>query len=503
MTRHQFRFCSPLIALSLLALFVPVQATAQEPTDVPEYITGTRADVFFPHGVLLQLDIVLPAETDLVAAVLTLSSPSLGEQNISMDLEDEEIVTTNNRLIEINYLHQFTQEQSPDVFDEIEYRWDISVSDGGFESVQDAFSFADHRADWFSIEGETIPLLIHVPVNAASPDSIFRELDPVYTLLEANTGTQPDREAVVLYTEGLYPGCDYNEDEMPVVVNSAVLGREIPCEPGRADQLYEQSDMTLLDFNGNSAFAARRALVPVMVGQMYGPLWRGNTVPLWFRSGMAYIYSDVSDKINLLSPALVAARNGQLLSFGELATAPPLVSPEYAIWEAQSYGLVAYIAGEFGLESLFELARDANDYDSFADAYADIIGSSLQSLPSQWEVWVFSDEAPNIYGLNIYGPPTATPTREVTATPRPPSATPTVTATPTATGTATDTPLPPTETPTVTPRSARDVFTPTPVPVATPEATSRPPSSLRWVFLGIIGLAVLVIAVALMTGQRR
>ncbi len=497
----------------LACAVTPITAQEQTPTPppastpVPEfaYIDAWQSYVLFPEAVLFRLRVGPPSDTELIAAVLTLDVPSLGEpQTIVIDLNDDEVVSQEATVTNIVYQWRFpTAADAPLAFEAINYQWDVTLSDGASERVLDTVVFDDHRSVWVEQTDATVPLRLVAPVRRLSLAGLMDALRPTVELLSVQATAPQDVQDVILYPgESITVACELNENGLPFVANAS-FPLALPCTPGKAIDIYQRSGYVIYDPATERVSTSRRLLVPLLVQQAYAPVWGAGEVPLWFQVGIEKHYDQASDKIRLLSPVLVASRNQQLFSLDGLADVPSPDDPAYAIWQAQSYGMVIYIAQRHGLETLYELARQAGRGD-FPTIYADLTGESLRSLIELWQTWIFSDEAPAVYGLDLYGPPTVTPTPILSPTPRPPSLTPFPTFTPTATFPPTNTPVPPTETPTVTPRPAREVFTPTPRATAIPPA---PPlidvQVARWGFLGIIGVAVMLIAAALLFGRRR
>jgi hypothetical protein len=177
---------------------------------------------------------------------------------------------------------------------------------------------------------------------------------------------------------------------------------------------------------------------------------------------------------------------------------------QQAIWQAQSYGMVLYIAQQIGVEATFALAR-AED---FAAAYSQATGETLTALIAAWEAWVFTDEAVRVYSYSIYAPttptPTATFTPTLTRTPRPPTETPTLTPDYSPTPRPSRTPIPPTRTITPLPAQSfllRPTAAPTPVPASVANSPI-PGLTLPQVVAGSVVLIAGILLVALIARRR-
>jgi hypothetical protein len=214
----------------------------------------------------------------------------------------------------------------------------------------------------------------------------------------------------------------------------------------------------LVDLEG----AGGDALLEQVVRAAYASHWAGKAVPDWFAGGLAEFYNPAL-KVEDLERLRRAGRGGALLPLSALNADAPTDPETSALWRAQRYSLVLYLADRLGYEGLYELARvPAADFEA---ALTERVGPSASVLIA-WESWVFSRAAEAAYLLTPYQVPTATPLPP-TATARPTETrTPSATPTPAMTLTRTATPFP-----TVAPS-----HTPTPAP---PTMTPRPPGSLR------------------------
>jgi len=344
------------------------------------------------------------------------------------------------------------------------------------------------------------PQLAFTPSGAQptldSPDTsgvrqMRRALQPVYDLLADNTGVSPALNLLV-YTDAFPLGCTRNAENQPVAV-APISGLEIPCDDSLADAIVRANGYELVQSDSTSLNRIQAAVTDHIVRRFYDPLWQGKNVPDWFQVGLRQFYAPTL-KTAFYPTLLRAARTDAIL--------PLDVAPADAeLWQAQSYGLVLYLADQIGLQGLYDLADvDAN---TFTDAYQVAVGRPLSTLVEGWKSWMFTDRAVNAFSFTAYQAVTATPTatRTLTLTPTfTPTLTFTPTFTPTVTGVLSPT-LPPTRTltrtptpapPTRTPRPAGSLNTPTPVPtqVVNPISSLSSPTAA----LGILTVGLVLIA---------
>jgi hypothetical protein len=500
--------------LSLLAWVAVSSAQEETPspdpeptlTPAPQYIVAFETDLYFPMAVRFYFDAILPLETEITEATLTLQSDSLGTMSRNVPIEEADVLTQDGVLVALSYFWIFEDaDETPLMFEEVRYTWSLTLSNNETDVAQGGFVFSDHRANWETIERGGVPLALTVPRPGLDAEQLIERLRPIYTFLAGEAESIEDSLAVVLYTDAVTVECPMVDGTISVV-NVDFPAQTVPCVPGRALELYERSGYLVFDLPSDGLRTAQQTLTPLLVQRAYAPLWEDADIPEWFQFGVVTLYRDQNDKGRLTFPARTASRNGQLFSLDDLRDVPASESPLRAIWEGQSYGLVVYMAEVYGLETVFELARSVNDEQSFSDLFNDLTGNTLVDLLAEWELWLFTDDAPNVYGVNLYLAATATPTLTPSITPVTPTRTPFPTFTPSDTPTTTATPLPPTETPTVTPRPARDVFTPTPTRTPTPETTVQlpvDPQLAQFALLGVAVLAVVLLVGGLYIGRRR
>ncbi|MBZ0276447.1 MAG: hypothetical protein K8I60_09900, partial [Anaerolineae bacterium] len=340
--------------------------------------------------------------------------------------------------------------------------------------------------------------------SGANNDPLLKlhsDLQPVYRLLSANLNRVPEF-TIIVYNAGFDPGCGQDSQGNPVAV-APFSGDSIPCDPALAQAIFRESNLSTVAAAGSST-ATRAALVNYLVSAFYEPAWAGRSVPAWFESGLQQFYlPDYKD--NMLQPLVSAARSNRLFSLDEMAL-PPTDSRDTALWNAQTYGMVLYIAQEVGISGLFQLAYGIGSATDFPAAYQTAIGQPVGALLPGLRRWIFTDGAASAFNLTAYQPATPTPTLTVTPTATltfTPSATYTSTPTATMTGTLSPTPFP-SHTPTITPLPPKPSVTPrpagslrlpteTPVPEVTP--LSQPPVALGLLLVGLLAVGLIIAGV--------
>ena len=472
---------------------------------------------------------------------------------------------------QLDYIWQIPPGNPPHVFQDINYSWRFVTTSNEVAEMGDHFVFTDQRATWtqaaiangrvnlalpsvspLTDENQIVPGEILIPATpapdlssrpeatsdvgtveplggAASLSSSFaltpneppptsdapslpeinslnRNVETVYDLLSTNTGLTPAFN-VIVYTDAFPPGCIVNSDGKSVAVAPASRF-EIPCEATRADTIFRASGYDVVQSDSSSLKRIGNLVSAYLARGFYGLSWADKDVPAWFVEGIATLYTN-DLKTRLYAPLLTAARTDTLLSSQEMSVEPS--SGDSDLWMAQSYGMVAYIAGQIGLPGLFKLARDISSADSFADAYQSAMNQSVSSLLPDFKRWLFTDGSASTFAFTLYQAPTPTPTPSRTPTMTPTQTpTPTVTAsfTPTVTGVLTETPTAtytPSRTPsplppTLTPRPPGSLDTPTPAiqQVVSPVDNLNNPTTA----LGILAIGLVIIAALALVWMR-
>lgn len=500
-------FCGLLILLAapLHAQESTAEAEATDESPFTGYAVDVVNEVLFPQA--LRLSLYLAASADqLQAATLTIRPEDQAEVVLPVDLDN--VNPLDDTYIEIIAQWTLPADNPPRLFSPISVAWTVTTLDGTISTARSTFLFTDQRAEWVADEDPAGRLnLVFASSGPVSP-RVRRELQPALDLITVNTSASP-QFSFMIYEPDVVPGCQQNEEGDSVAIGP-LSGESVPCSPRTASAVYNSASLTPIQRMASGSNTTLTTLLSAMLPRYYAAYWTDKEVPLWFQSGLVQFYMPVLRGSEYqLSPMLAYVRGGRILSLEQLNTLPDTAQAD--LWRAQSYSLVLYMADQFGVNGLYQLARSISSAPDLAAAYQTTTGRSLNSLLSGWENWLFSDDAISAYSYTPYQPatatPTATPTATSTITPSP-TDTPTLTPTATVTGVLTFTPPPssvPTRTPTArppttTPRPAGSLDTPTPTPV--PSVIALPTDSTRTGLLALAGIALLVIMLGLIRLRR-
>jgi hypothetical protein len=498
-----------LLCLALLIAVSVMGANARAQTPIPTVTPNPNgliyfisSEVIFPDAIRFRVVINRPKDA-LASATLTVQPKGQVAINIPVNIADS--LVFNEQFSELAYLWHVPRDNPPHIFNEVAFGWEIVTNGQETARAGATFLFSDPRATWKQdVDPDGL-------IDLTAPDTVDARaartsVSDIYALMAANVGAKPKLNVVLYSNALLMDPCEDNGKGQQVVVGleSKV---EVPCDPTLAEVVWRASGYTPLQIPTGEVNGTQVALTGLLVDAFYGTAWQGKKVPDWFRMGLMRFYlPDV--KSDLLPAARNASRGNQLLALSAMAAMPARSAPEFNVWQAQSYGMVLYIANQIGVPGLFTLANAIGTADSFETAYQQAMGQPVSALIPAWRTWLFRGAAVSAYNYTPYLPQTPTPTVTRTPTPFPltptpvPSDTPTLTPTATVTGIHTPTPLPTrtpilTDTPappTVTPRPANSVSmfpTATPVPIQV-ESGGQGLTPLRTV---IVGIAIVLLAI--------
>lgn len=456
-------------------------AYAQDGTPTPTagIIYQQSAAVFFPSAIQFTASLAARQET-LASGTLTLFQASGFEQTVELTFEGEDGAVSGAHIdtTDLLKLVVFEGEAIPRPFEPLNYRWQIVTDDERVSEVADEMLFQPSGGNWQQIDTPPLTFWWH---NERLGMGVLREnLLTIYALLEKNTGEAPQLNFVVYDAD--YRFCDAVLDPDTNVQREVMVGNaNLPCSVDELKQYLAQNNLIFIQRQDNDFGSLENQLISELVTRFYGLVWDEDlSVPSWFTSGLAQLYRQTGD-FRALVTARAALEQEALFTLEGLENAPPIDAAQKAVWEAQSYLLVLYLADCYGASAPFELARSLVGASSFESAFQDLTDMTLSQAYRAYRGWLGSKAAEVAVLWNPYLATTPTPTFTPSSTPIPPTQTPTYTPTITLTPTSTSligriptevvvtrTPEPPTPVPTVT-------NTPLP-PGSLPTATPRPVS---------------------------
>ena len=466
---------SLLVLVTLLSgLVMPAFAQGEDnstPTPETGLIYGFRAEVLFP--VVVRFFVGINASLDQITqANLTISQDGALLVNLSLDPTLYTSEDSTPSAAELVYDWDLSSGPVPRPFAPLDYRWEIKTADGETSVAESSVIFLDRTQLPWQTVGRP-PLVVHFANSDIAAETIWEEAMAAYGLFNHNT------ERTILFEAVVYdPTTDYCEertipgsDEVELFIVSREDEHQYDCSREAFARLYDEAGILFLERESFGYTEMQDFLITTIVRAAYRDLWGEAQVPDWFEVGLALMHR-LSGRASALEVVRTAARTQTAYDLNDLATELPGDAnyPDRALWEAQSYTLVMYLADHFGAQAPFTLAREVvqqnGDFDA---ALATLNDGAPFDLWSDWNRWIFTSAAEKALNWTPYQDTTPTPTATATATPITPSPTPL----PTHTSTYTTTPTIVGDLP-----NPVVITTYTSTPRRTPTNTALPPGSL-------------------------
>lgn len=491
-----------------LGLWLLLSVAQAQDTPPANPVVRLQAILNFPQQLWLEA-LVMAEPGTLTNITLAITPEERDPVIVQIPLSE---VVYNNSQAAVAYSWAVPRNLPPPLFGEISYLWRFQRANGETFSAEGSIPFQDTRFRWQFSTHRVEPIRIVTTSPALQPTTLRDSVQRVYDLVRETTGANITFDLLVQLPDvPLF--CPLNEAGEPVI--GIIVNRErqpAPCDTALAERIYLLSGYTQVEAASRGDFQAQ--FMNILFDAFYGPAWQTVDVPAWFRRGLQQFY-----QTRPLSQALALsqrnARTSRPLSLATMQNLPDDAESR-ALWEAQAYGMVLYIADTIGVPELFEFALNPGSAGDFASTYAAVVGQPLDVLIPNWQSWIFSQRAAQAYTYNPHLPETSTPTPTDTDTPTP-SITPTFTPTVffTRTPVPTRTRIPPT--PTITPRPPQSfVLRATPTNTLTPTVPPSPTPTLTqslgisgindaqfYVLLAGAGLLVLLLLIGVVIGVRR
>ena len=458
------KFLITVIILLCLPMLVLSQDTI--PTPISDDLYSYSVRVNFPQEIEFE---IYAKNNDSAVASLTLTITYRGVEPILISFDPEIIGMTQGGTL-FRYRWDIPNDAPPPLFSRIRYTWDVRTINGLSFSITDDLDFVDQRVAWVQANDLQSQINIFHGINQLDADEVRAGIRATYDLLFANAANKPIYTLLV-YPENVNIGCNLNEEEPIIRVRTLEGIEEIRCDMRLANDIYERAGYIV--FNQTSVSDLQQTMINLLVKEYYDQQWNDVSVPDWFLNGLQQFY-DPRTKRAALNLSQQKSRSDELLTLLELETQPD-DNAMRSLWDAQSIGIILYIADTIGVDGLFEFADSIGDYETFAEAYEDHVGQSLDLLILSWRDWLFRSSSQQDFDYNPYMSITQTPTATATST-NTPTATFTPSNTPNVTSTTRPsiTPIPPP--PTITPLPAQSFSVqPTDVPIPTPTPVESEP----------------------------
>ena len=374
-----------LVLLGLTGLLLigpwPVAAQGDETPVVDGFVVEWMAEVIYPQAIRFSAVFGLPF-TELTQIELTLQPSGGASRTITLNPAEAAGISATTTLLE--YIWAFTVADAPPLFEAVRYEWRTVAADGASASIRDEVIFQDTRVEWVRDEDPQDFFMLVAPADGPDLDRLGRSLIPIYNLLATNTN-QTQAFNIIYYPSALsVDNCAPGPDGDLIAVGTETEYR-LPCDPAQARALIAASGLDLVQGERGGFTGALAALVNYFTRRFYDPVWADTPVPPWFSEGLIRFYLPGAKGEDYALVA-AAARRGNLYDLDAMRAA----RPSDALWRAQSYAMVLYLAREAGVPALFELARVGEDGEAFDAAYERLMGLPVRALIPDLSAWLRS-----------------------------------------------------------------------------------------------------------------
>jgi hypothetical protein len=185
----RLKLASLLLCLLFLTGLPITQAQDETPSptptptteaEAPRYIAVWFSETVFPEGVAFRMEAVLPGNVSATRVNLTIQS-SAGEVEIPLDIEDSNAVVVDGPIVRASAFWLIDDSRSaPRVFEEISYQWELELSDGFVDVLNETHIFQDESVIWAMNvpEDSQVPVEVVVPADVIAPERVIEAVQP-------------------------------------------------------------------------------------------------------------------------------------------------------------------------------------------------------------------------------------------------------------------------------------------------------------------------------------
>ena len=257
-------------------------------------------------------------------------------------------------------------------FIEIEYHWEVTDSAGGTLTTDTVYTeYKDFTHDWQRLEDEQVIVFWHDQPDSFG-EGLFLAAQEAYEHVARITGaTTEDPIRVVIYNFQT----DFCAFYAP---NSCELWIGGQTFEGITVQWGTNLDWLLYD-------VVPHELAHVFYNEVFRHTW--ISVPTWFNEGIA-VYNERTDHVEDMNRVLRAAERDELESLPVMTRGAGVAEGDAGTWYSIVYSIVAFIADEYGEETLGELILTMAENVQFEDALIETTGMDMVQLEIGWREWL-------------------------------------------------------------------------------------------------------------------
>ncbi|NJL94139.1 MAG: hypothetical protein HC915_10645, partial [Anaerolineae bacterium] len=401
-----------LIALMTLCISlasVSGPGAAQEPSPTPAdtgAIFAQEVALLLPVALRFSAD-VATTRTDLRSASLTVFQPEGVQEVYELDLEATvENLSVDTLRLTLTLLLDAVPLRP---FEPVNYRWEVRTRGQVASEWLGEFVLEPRiRATW--TEAGEAPITLHYAEPDLAAFTLLEDLQRAYTLLQNQAEAAPTVRLAIFGVEDALCQAEAETNRLHVI-----NAPEFDCSPESYAAWLAEAGVLLVQRQSLDFTQLQDQLNAALVNAFYAERWASAAaIPAWFQAGLSMLYRPLPG-----GQELAIARAAQELNNAPaLATPPAPQDVQRAIWEAQSYLMVLYLAERFGAQAPFELAEALTRRPDFDATLMALTNLPFSQLERDWRAWLRSPEAERAALWTPYLPTTPTPTATRTPSPR-------------------------------------------------------------------------------------
>lgn len=307
-------------------------------------------------------------------------------------------------------------------FIEITYYWEVSNSSGQtIRTEPTTIEYYDATHDWQRREAEHV-IVYWYGRDEAFGEAIFTAAQESYDHVARITGVTTERPIRIVIYSNQQDFCAFYAPNT--------------CQNWIGGQTFGDLGITV-QWGSDLDWFAYDVVPHEMAHVFYDDMGVSTWAPTWFNEGIA-VYNERDDHSDEMELVLAAAEAGELRSLAVMTRGGGVAEGNVGLWYAIAYSVVAYIADEYGEDTLGELIGLLGNAVTFDEALAQSTGLDMAGLEMGWRAWLG-------YPIDAVPTPIVLPTMAITpiGLPTAPRGQPAATRTPAATPTPPPTPVAP------------------------------------------------------------
>jgi hypothetical protein len=257
-------------------------------------------------------------------------------------------------------------------FIEITYYWEVSNSSGQTIRTEPAtIEYVDTTHDWQRRQAEHV-IVYWYGQDKDFGEAIFTAAQESYDHVARITGVTTERPIRVVIYASQRDFCAFYAPNT--------------CQSWIGGQTFGDLGITV-QWGSDLDWFAYNVVPHEMAHVFYDDMGVSTWSPTWFNEGIA-VYNERHDHSEERELVLAAAEAGELRPLAVMTRGGGVAEGNVGLWYAIAYSVVAYIADEYGEDTLGELISLLGNATPFDQALAQATGLDMAGLEMGWRAWL-------------------------------------------------------------------------------------------------------------------